>query len=619
MLKKLTSITSIALFGIIFSSLSVASETIIKAHGISKFGELKYPVDFEYFDYVNPEAPVGGEFSISTYGSFDSMNPFSRKGNSGALANIGYESLLEGNADEISASYGLLAASIEYPEDRSSVIFYMRPEARFSDGTPVTSEDVAFSYNLLLNEGLLSFRTELGKAVESVEVIDPHTIKYTFKTEGRINIDDISLVGGIPVFSKAWYENTGAMLDESRLDPGVGSGPYMLDELDINKRIVYKRNPDYWGWDLPIMSGRANYETIRIEYFADSEAEFEGFKAGETTFREEYVSKNWATKYDFKAMENGWAVKNELPDGSIPNAQSWIFNLRRDKFSDPRVREAIGLMFNFEWTNATSFHGLYDRIDAFWENSYLKATGLPSEGELVILDTIRDILPEEVFTMEPPNSPRSDGERRLDRRNLRTASNLLDEAGWIVNENGLRANSEGTILSVEFLTQSEGWVRIIQPFAENLITLGIDAKLTKIDPAQLRQREKDKDFDITVSSFPISYEPGTSLRQYFGSEHVDGVFNDLGLADEAVDKILEFIINAETKEGLENAVTALDRVLRHKRLVVFNWYKSTHNLAYYDMYEHPEIIPPFSSGYLDFWWINEEKQQNLIEVGALRR
>ncbi len=618
-LKKMSSVLFSALVGIVFVISSVSAETVIKAHGISKFGDLKYPADFNHFDYINPVAPVGGEFSISAYGTFDSMNPYSRKGNSGAFASIFFESLLTGNADEVSSNYGLLAESIEYLEDRSWVIFHMRPEARFSDGTPLTAEDVAFSYELFLNEGLLSFRTELSKVVKSVEVIDPHTIKFIFYTEGRSNRDDISLVGGLPVFSKAWFEETGSSLDESRLEPAVGSGPYLLHDLDINKRLVYKRNPDYWGWDIPVMVGRYNYDQIRIEYFADLEAAFEGFKAGETTFRIENVAKNWATKYDFKGVENGWVVKRELPNGNLPTAQSWIFNLRRDKFQDIRVREALGLMFNFEWTNATTFHNAYERIDAFWENSHLKASGLPSDQELAILEPLQHLLPEEVFTMEPPISPSSNEMRRLDRRNQKKASDLLDAAGWTVNDSGKRVNSEGTVLDVEFIVSSATWERVAQPFIENLINLGVDARVVRIDPAQLRQREKDKDFDMTVTSYPISYEPGTGLRQYFGSEHVDGIFNDSGLADEAVDEILTHIIDAQSKSELENAVTALDRVLRFKRFVVFHWFKSKHTLSFYDMYEYPETIPPFSAGYTDFWWVNEDKHQQLVAEGALRQ
>ena len=606
----------VALLGVTIVSATSMQEVIV-SHGISKFGNLKYPADFKHFDYVNPNAPKGGEISIATYGNFDSMNPYSRKGNAGGLSSIFFESLLVGTADEVSSEYGLIAETIEYPIDRSWVIFTLRPEARFSDGSELTAEDVLFSYELFLAEGLASFKSELDKAVVSAELLSPYKIKFTFNTVDRASLDDISLVGGLPVFSKKWFDDNNAKLDESRLEPALGSGPYVLETLDVNKRLVYKRNPDYWGGHVPAMVGQSNFDRIRIEYFADQEAAFEGFKAGETTFRPEYISKYWATRYDFPAIENGWVVKSQLPDGSLPNGQSFAFNLRKEKFQDIRVREAISLMFNFEWTNATTFHNLYKRIDAFWENSHLKAQGLPTAEELIVLEPIRHLLPDEIFTDEPVISPRSNPERRLDRKNLRAASKLLDEAGWLVGDNGLRHNAEGQPLDVEFLTATATFERIIQPFVENLKQLGINAYLQKIDPAQLRQRDKDRDFDIISTSFPITFEPGVALRQYLGSEYVDGIFNDTGLANPAVDEIITYIVDAQTIEELERGVIALDRVLRQQRIVVFNWFRDFHTVAYYDMYEHPENIPPFALGYLDFWWLNEEKHQNLLSQGAI--
>lgn len=597
--------------------ISNQDQKIIVSHGISKFGNLKYPDDFQNFDYVNPTAPKGGEISIATYGNFDSINPYSRKGQSGALASIFFESLLVGNADEVSSVYGLIAETIEYPEDRSWVVFNLRPEARFSDGSELTTEDVLFSYKLFLAEGLSSFKAELGKAVTAAEILSPYKIKFTFNTTDRSSWNDISLVGGIPIFSKKWFADNEAKLDESRLEPALGSAPYVLETLDVNKRLIYKRNPDYWGANVPAMVGQSNFDRIRIEYFADQEAAFEGFKAGETTFRPEYISKNWATRYDFPAIDKGWVIKSEIPDGSLPNGQSFAFNLRKEKFQDIRVREAISLMFNFEWTNATTFHDLYRRIDAYWENSHLKATGLPSSEELIVLEPLREMLPEEIFTQEPVISPKSDPERRLDRKNLRAASKLLDEAGWIVGENGVRQNAEGKQLEIEFLTASASFERIIQPFVENLKQLGIDAYLQKIDPAQLRQREKDRDFDIITTNFPISFEPGGALRQYLGSEYVDGIFNDTGFANPAVDQIITYILDALTIEELERGVIALDRVLRQQRIVIFQWYRDFHTVAYYDMFEYPENIPPFSLGFLDFWWSNEEKRQELISQGAI--
>ena len=601
------------MFALMFPASSAQANSVIHSHGISTFGNLDYPDDYPHFDYVNPDAPKGGEISIWAYGTFDSMNPYTRKGRSGSLASVFYESLLEGNADEVSASYGLLAKSIEYPEDRSWVIFNLRPEARFSDGTNLTTEDVLYSYTLLLNEGLSSFRAELGKAVKDVEVLGPHRIRFNFNTEESTR-DYPALVGGIPVFSSKWYQDTGAILDESRLEPAIGSGPYVLESMDVGRQIVYRRNPDYWGWHLPIMQGRSNFDFIRIEYFADPNAAFEAFKSGVYTFREENWSKLWATGYDFPAIDNGWIRKEKLPDGWVASGQSFFLNLRREQFQDIRVREALGLMFNFEWSNATLFYDLYKRINSVWENSYLAATGLPEGAELELLEEVREHVPETVFTEPAAMSPAS-GDRLLDRTNLRKAAALLDEAGWILKE-GIRYNQDGDALNVEFLLTSVSWERIINPYIENLQKLGVDATLTRVDSAQFTQRVRDHDFDIITGGFGFGYEPGISLRQYLGSEHVDGVFNESGLANAGVDILIDKVLDAKTAEDLNVAVRALDRVLRSLKFFIGQWYRDFHTVAYYDMYRYPEVLPPFNLGSLDFWWFDEERYEDLKAEGA---
>ena len=504
-----------------------ASQDVITSHGISTFGNLKYSADFSHLDYVNPDAPKGGEIAVWSAGTFDSMNPYTRKGRAGGLSSIFFESLLTGTADEISAAYCLICETMEYPEDRTWVVFNMRPEARFSDGTPLTAEDVKFSYEIFLEEGLISFRRILAQAVDAVEIESPYRIKFTFNTDEPTR-DYPTLVGGLPIFSKAWFESTGAKLDESRLEPAVGSAPYVLGELEINRRLVYKRNEDYWGNHLPINQGRNNFDTIRIEYFGDAVAAFEGFKGGAYTFRNENVSRQWATAYDFPAIDNGWVVKKTFPDGDKASGQSFVFNLRRDKFADIRVREALGLMFNFEWSNQTLFYALYARIHSFWENSDRAATGLPSEAELRLLDPLRDQLPQEVFSEPAVLAPPS-GERQLDRQNLRRASELLDEAGWPIGDDGIRRNAEGTVLEVEFLEDSPTFARIINPYVENLQQLGVAATLSQVDPAQYTDRVRNHDFDMIVDSFGVGLEPGDGLKQYFGSQNIDGVFNSMGL------------------------------------------------------------------------------------------
>lgn len=616
-LRNFVVVSAIGL-AVIFGAMSLrADEAITKTHGFNFFGELKYPADYKHLDYVNPDAPKGGEISIWTMGTFDSFNPYTRKGRAGALASAPFESLLEGTSDEVGTSYGLLAETLEYPEDQSWVIFNMRPEARFSDGSPVTAEDVAFTYELFLKEGLASYRAILGQIVTGVEILGPHRIKYSFADDASRR-DAIPIVGGLPVKSKAWFEKNGAKLDESRMEPAIGSGPYVLDSYDINKRITYKRNPDYWGKDLPFNKGRGNFDTIRIEYFADSNAAFEGFKSGAYTFRQENSSKSWATAYDFPALDEGHVIKTLLPDGGMATGQSYVMNLRRDKFDDIRVRQAVGLLFNFEWSNESLFYGQYARINSFWENSELAAEGMPSDAELALLEPIADLLPAGVIDGEAVMAPVS-GDRTLDRKNLRKASALLDEAGWTVGDDGLRRNAAGETLTIEIIEDSPTFDRVHLPFIDNLKAAGIDAIYSRIDPAQMTDRSRNYDFDMMVDQFPMSLEPSSGLKQYFGSETADqSVFNSMGLKSEAVDALIENVVNAQNKADLATSVKALDRTLRAYYFWVPQWFNNTYRVAYWNMYEHPETLPPFALGNLDFWWYNAEKAADLKAKGVLR-
>ena len=607
-------LAALALGAGLLSATLARGQDVITAHGISTFGDLKYPAGFAHLDYVNPDAPKGGEISQWAFGGFDSLNPFTIKGRAGALSTVMLESLLEGTADEIDAAYCLLCSTLEYPEDRSWVIFTLRPEARFSDGTPLTAEDVLFSYETFREKGLSSFRAVLSQQVESAEVLDPHRIRFTFKPDYPKR-DLIQSVGGLPIFSKADFEAKGRNLEDTSTEPFIGSGPYMFDTMDIGKSIAWKRNPDYWGRDLPINRGRANFDRIRIEYYGDYQAAFEGFKAGNYTFRNEASSLTWATGYDFPALEKGWVVKETPEDGTIASGQAFVMNLRREKFQDPRVREAIGLMFNFEWSNETLFYGLYERINSFWENSELAATGLPSEAELALLSPLAGQLPPGVTDAEPVMAPTS-GATQLDRRNLRRAAALLDEAGWAVGNDGMRRNAAGETLVVDFLNDSQTFDRVINPFVENLRALGVDARHNRVDNAQAVNRERSHDFDIMTHQFPMGYTPGAGLQQYFGSAGVDDAFNAMGLSDPAVDALIKEVEAATTREELNTRVMALDRVLRAHRFWVPQWFKNVHTIAYYDMYEHPDPLPPYALGELDFWWYNAEKGEQLKAAGA---
>ena len=604
------------LFFCLSTNYCLAQSDII-SHGISTFGDLKYEKDFKHLSYVNPDAPKGGEISFWAFGSFDSMHPYTRKGRAGAYSSIFFESLLEGTSDEIDSAYGLIAKEIEYPEDRSWVIFTLRNNVTFSDGSPLTAQDVLFSYNLLKQKGLPSFRAVLEKDVKNADLISDLKIKFTFNDDVPKR-DLINTVGGLPIFSEKYFTDNKVDFEASTLTPALGSGPYILDKVDVGKQIIYKKNATYWGNDLPINKGRYNFDKFRIEYFADYNSAFEGFKAGTYTFRNEASSKIWATGYDFPALEKNWVKKTTLPDGNLSSGQSFVINLRREKFQNIKVRKAIGLMFNFEWSNSTLFYGLYERINSFWDNSDLKASGLPTNQELQILSKYKSILDANNFSEEVFTFPKS-SLKQLDRKNLRQASKLLDDAGWEVSDDGLRRNAEGKTLDVEILNDSQAFDRIINPYIENLKKLGINAVNTKIDNAQMTDRRRKFDFDILVGFLSTQLTPGSELEQYFGSESADfSIFNLTGIKDQGVDAIIKEVRAAESREELGFAIRALDRILRNKVIWVPQWFKNKHTIAYYDMYEHPEALPPYDIGVLDTWWMNSEKYNDLKEKGALK-
>lgn len=593
-----------------------AQDEVISSHGYSTFGDLKYPPDFAHLDYVNPDAPKGGEFSTWAPGTFDTFNPYSREGRAGALATVGYESMLTGTADEVSGNYCLLCTTIEYPESIDWVIFHINPDAQFSDGTPLTAQDAVFSYNLLIEQGFPSYSEAVQELIASVEAIDDHTLKYNFQPDApRTGL--ISQAGSTPVWSQAWYERTEARLDQIQLEISPGSGPYMLDSYDLDRQIVYRRNPDYWGQDLPINIGRNNFDTIRVEYFADTTVALEGFKAGEFTFRVENSSLNWATAYEFPALDNGWVVKADLPSGALPGAVGIMFNLRRPVMQDIRVRQAFALMYNFTWTNESLQFGLFEQRESFWQNSDMAASSVPEGRELELLQTVTDLIDPAILT-EPVTMPHTSGDRPLDRGNLRLASDLLDAAGWVVGPDGVRAK-DGQTLKVEFINDQPTFERIFAPYVENLISLGVDATYETIDPAQYTNRDRAFDWDIIYKGYTNGLEEGDGLSQRYGSEAVGDVFNGAGYSSPAVDTLIDAVAAATTREEMAAGVRAIDRIMRRELFLVPTYYKANYWVAYYDMYEHPETLPPYALGEMDFWWFNQEKYDALVAAGAFQQ
>lgn len=605
-----------------FPAAAQDGESLVRSHGYSFYGDLKYPPDYAHFDFVNPHAPKGGEISFAALGTFDSMNPYTVKGRRGQLSWMMYESLLgDGAADTYGEGYGLLAHTVEYPKTKDWVIFHMRPEARFSDGTPVTAHDVLFSHNLLLEQGLPSYAAAVKKRIPKAEVIDDHTIKFYF-TEGISRRSLIDQVGGVPVWSQRWFEESGARLDESRLETSPGSGPYMVETVDVNRRIVYRRNPDYWGADLAINRGRHNFDTIRVEYFGDDTAAFEAFKAGEYTFRQEGDSKKWATQYDFPKIQEGSVIRAELPDGTPPTPTGIVFNLGRDVLKDKRVREAIALGYNFEWTNESLQYGLFRQRVSYTQDTPLMAEGVPEGAELALLESLGDMVAPELLT-EPALMPHTSNPARLnDRRNLRRAMKLLDDAGWSVGDDGKRRNAQGQPMRLTFLfnTASEGTLSaVIENFISNLTVMGIDAVLEKVDPAQYTLRERERDYDLIFDSYAPFLGAGTGLMQRYGSEDAAfSVFNPAGLASPLVDAVINKALVATSSEEESTALRVLDRVLRHEFFMIPVWYNDSYWVSYYDQYSHPDPLPPYDLGFLDFWWFEADKAAALKSSGALR-
>ena len=592
-------------------------EPIITNHGFSNFGELKYPADFAHLDYVNPDAPKGGEIAVWAQGTFDSMNPYAtQRGTPGAYSTIGYERIMAGTADEVGSEYCLLCETIQYPESQDWVVFNMRRDVAFSDGTPMTAHDVVFSHELLRDEGTPSYGSYVKQVIASVEALDDYTVKFVFADDiPRKGL--ISLVASTPVWSRAWYEETGAHLDETRFEISPGTGPYMLESYDAPRQIIYARNPDYWGAEHPLSVGHYNFDAIRVEYFADTNIAFEAFKSGEYTFRQENSSLTWATGYDFPALTNEWVVRDVVPVGTVPSATGFLLNLRNPKFDDVRVREALGLMYNFTWTNDTLQYGLFAQRESFWQGSELAATGVAQGRELELLQSVAALIDPALLT-DPVVMPHASGDRQLDRGNLRAALALMEDAGWVAGDGGMLRNDAGEVFALEFLSVSPSFDRIIMPYIDNLKRLGIDAVYNRVDPAQYQLRSQTFDYEMIYDGYNSGLEEGSGLAQKYGSENVDDVFNPAGFSHPAVDELAKTVESAETYDEMAAAVRAIDRIMRAERFITPAWYLGNRWLAYYDIFERPAELPPYSIGELDFWWYNAEKAEELRAAGALR-
>ncbi|MDP2746777.1 extracellular solute-binding protein [Pseudomonas sp.] len=597
-------VSSIALLGV--ASLALAGPK----HAQTLYDEPpKYPANFKHFDYVNPDAPKGGSLRQAGFGGFDSLNPFINKGVAAEDIGMIYDTLTRHGLDEPFTEYGLLAEKIEKAPDNAWVRFYLRPEARFHDGQPVTAEDVKFTFDTLMSKGAPMYRGYYAD-VDKVEVESTHRVRFIFKQAGNRELPLI--VGQLPVLPKHWWAERD--FSKGNLEVPLGSGPYKVANVQAGRSIRYERVKDWWGKDLPVNRGFYNFDTLEIDYYRDNTVALEALKAGQFDYWLEISAKNWATAYNNPAVANGQLIKEEIANHNPTGMQGFIFNTRRPLFTDRRVREALGLLFDFEWANRQLFNGAYTRTRSYFDNSELASVGLPSADELKLLEPLRAQIPPQVFTDEYQPSA-TDGSGII-REQQRRAYQLLQEAGWRVDGDKM-LDSTGKPVSFEFLLAQTEFERILLPFKRNLADLGIDLVIRRVDVSQYINRLRSRDFDLIVGGFGQSNSPGNEQREYWHSSSADnpGSRNFIGLKDPAVDKLVEGLINADSRQSLITHTRALDRVLLWGHYVVPNWHIKTWRVAYWNRFEHPKVTPQYDIG-LHTWWARAKSPEAAADEAA---
>ncbi|MFJ4116465.1 extracellular solute-binding protein [Pseudomonas psychrophila] len=603
----------------LFISLALSfpvSASLSESHGYAQFGTLKYPATFTHFDWVNPDAPKGGTLKVMAFGTFDTLNPYTFKGTSPVSTpnflqygvNELNETLMAGtgqyapSGDEPTSSYGLIAQSVEYNEDRSWVVFNLRPEARFHDGKPITAYDVAFSYNLLLKEGHPQYRTNLQE-VQRVDILGPKRIRFVFKRANNPLL--ILRLGELPVLPQHYWAKRD--FKATTFEPPLGSGPYRITKVTPGRQLVFEHVKNWWGTNLPVNRGKYNFDRVEVEFYRDSDVAFEAFKAREFDIYIEHQAKNWANGYNFPAVRRGDVVKAEIAHQIPTQTQGLFMNSRRATFEQTRVREALGLMFDFEWTNRTLFNGAYKRASSFYPNSEFSASGIPQGHEWLMLSPWRNQLPPELFS-QAFALPQTDG-RGIPRETMRQALGLLAESGWKLSGQRL-LNSEGKPLRFEILLVNPNLERILQPYVENLASIGVDARLRTVDRAQYKQRLDQFDFDMILMTLDQTLSPGLEQWQYFHSSqaNVKGSKNYAGVSSPLVDQLLERLLAAQNRDEQLSAGRALDRVLLWQHYIIPNWYLNYHRLAYRNRFAFV-TTPPYTLG-LSAWWLKPtEKKQ----------
>ena len=565
-------------------------------HALTLYGEKpKYPPGFAHFEYVNPDAPKGGTLRQAGFGSFDSLNPFINKGVAADDIGLVYDTLTTNSLDEPFTVYGLLAEKIEKGPNNEWVRFYLRPEARFHDGEPVEAEDVVFSFETLISKGAPHYRGYYAD-VEKAVIESPRRIRFDFKHAGNRELPLI--LGQLPVLPKHWWE--GKDFATGSMEVPLGSGPYRIERAEAGRSVRYARVEDYWGKDLAVNRGFYNFDHINIDYYRDNTVALQAFKAGHFDYWLETSAKNWATAYDIAAVKDGRIIKEDIANHNPQGMQGFIFNTRRDRLQDARVREALGLLFDFEWTNRQLFNGAYTRTTSYFDNSELASSGLPSKQELSILEPLRGQIPDQVFE-KPFELPQTNADGII-RAQQRRAYELLTSAGWKI-ENDQMVDAEGKPVKLEFLLVQADFERVLLPYKRNLASLGIELELRRVDVSQYINRLRSRDYDMIVSGFGQSSSPGNEQREYWHSASADnpGSRNYIGLKDPAIDVLVEKLIASDSRDELITRTRALDRVLLSGHYVIPNWHIKTWRVAYWSHLGHPEITPLYDVGLMTWW------------------
>ncbi|WP_172149811.1 MULTISPECIES: extracellular solute-binding protein [Pseudomonas] len=579
-------------------------------HALTLYDEpAKYPANYQHFDYVNPDAPKGGTLRQAGFGGFDSLNPFINKGVAADDIGMIYDTLTRHGLDEPFTEYGLLAEKIEKAPDNTWVRFYLRPEARFHDGQAVTAEDVKFTFETLMTHGAPTYRGYYAD-VERVEVEGPRQVRFIFKHAGNRELPLI--LGQLPVLPKHWWAERD--FSKGNLEIPLGSGPYKVTEVKAGRSIRYERVKDWWGKDLPVNRGFYNFDTMQLDYYRDNTVALEALKAGQFDYWLETSAKNWATAYDSPAVASGQLIKEEIDNHNPTGMQGFVFNTRRPLFQDKRVREALGLLFDFEWTNRQLFNGAYTRTRSYFDNSELASSGLPETDELKLLEPLREKIPPAVFTDEF-RVPVTDGSGII-REQQRRAYQLLQEAGWRI-EGDQMLDAEGKPVSFEFLLAQTEFERVLLPFKRNLADLGMELVIRRVDVSQYINRLRSRDFDLIVGGFGQSNSPGNEQREYWHSSSADnpGSRNFIGLKDPAIDQLVEGLINANSRQSLVAHTRALDRVLLWGHYVIPNWHIKTWRVAYWNRFEHPKVTPKYDIG-LNTWWARPQQEPAATDNAA---